>query len=111
MNNLSQHKPLLRLNDWPYGTTNKGAGVTESHNRGGVSAAEFADAAAGDFRLRADSPSRNAGVVIEGINDAGSASPFTGKAPDLGAYEHGGKDWTAGSTVTPPAFPFFQEIP
>jgi hypothetical protein len=44
-------------------------------------------------------------MVIEGINDAGSASPYAGEAPDLGAYERRGRDWRAGSTVDPPTFP------
>ncbi|MBM3888482.1 MAG: hypothetical protein FJ388_05075 [Verrucomicrobia bacterium] len=61
--------------------------------------------AKGDSRLNAGSASIDAGVVIPGINDAGSASHFRGNAPDLGAYEFGGADWSAGATVTPPVFP------
>ena len=41
-------------------------------------------------------PSIDAGVPIAGINDG-----FVGSAPDLGAYEYGGTDWTAGSDITP----------
>ncbi len=104
-NNLAQHDPVLRLNDWPYGESNKGAGVTQSHNRGNVPGGEFVDASSGNFRLNTGSASIDAGVVIPGVNDAGSASPYTGEAPDLGAYEHGGRDWTAGSSVAPPHFP------
>ena len=63
------------------------------------------DAANANLRLQNGSASIDKGEVIPGINDASSASPYTGNAPDLGAYEHGGKDWTAGSTVTPPVFP------
>jgi hypothetical protein len=45
----------------------------------------FADAETGDFRLRDDSPCRDAGVVIAGINDG----RFHGAAPDMGAIQHG----------------------
>jgi len=36
------------------------------------------------------SPANNAGVVIPNFNDANSAWPYTGSAPDLGAYESAG---------------------
>jgi hypothetical protein len=45
----------------------------------------FLDAPTGDFRLRDDSPCRDAGVVIAGINDG----TFHGAAPDMGAIQHG----------------------
>jgi hypothetical protein len=80
----------------------KAKGVIADHNRENVPAEEFEDAAGSNFRLKRGSAAIDAGVVIPGINDAGSASPASGAAPDLGAYEHGGKDWTAGSTVVPP---------
>jgi hypothetical protein len=35
-----------------------------------------------DFRLKPGSPAVDAGVVLPSIND-----DFTGKAPDIGAYE------------------------
>jgi hypothetical protein len=104
-NNLAQHERVLRLDDWPYGKSNLGAGVTHSHNRGKVTANEFVDVAKGNFRLKPGATANEAGAIIPGINDAGSASPFTGRAPDLGAYEHGRADWSAGATVTPLAFP------
>ncbi|MBM3891392.1 MAG: right-handed parallel beta-helix repeat-containing protein [Verrucomicrobia bacterium] len=80
-------------------------GVTASHNREHVLESEFVDMANSNFRLKPGSASINAGAVIPGLNDAASSSPFAGSAPDLGAYESGGKDWTVGSTVTPPIFP------
>ena len=81
-------------------------GVTASHNRENVSAGEFVDVANSSFRLKATvTESVDKGVVIPGINDAGSTSPYVGNSPDLGAYEYGGTDWSAGSTVTPPVFP------
>jgi len=43
----------------------------------------FVDAAAGDFRLRPDSPLIDRGIHIPGINDG-----YAGKAPDIGSHEH-----------------------
>lgn len=81
-------------------------GVTASHNREQVPAEDFAHVPDSNFRLiETARESIDQGAVIEGINDAGSASPYAGDAPDLGAYEYNGEDWTAGSTVTPPEFP------
>ena len=45
----------------------------------------FVDADRGDYRLQPGSPCIDAGVVINGINDG----RFSGKAPDLGAFEVG----------------------
>jgi len=44
-----------------------------------------------DFRPRPDSPLVDAGRVIPGFTDG-----FQGKAPDIGAYEHGGDHWKPG---------------
>ncbi len=44
-----------------------------------------------DFRPRPGSPLIDAGTPIHGINDA-----HTGKAPDVGAYEHGAEPWVPG---------------
>ena len=48
----------------------------------------FVDAAKGDFRLLSRSPGIDAGAVIVGFNDPGSAWPLSGSAPDLGAFEN-----------------------
>ncbi len=40
-----------------------------------------------DYRLASDSLGIDLAVVIPGFNDASSAWPFTGAAPDMGAYE------------------------
>jgi hypothetical protein len=54
----------------------------------GVSAAgEFVNAGSGDFRLKPASQLVNRGMVLPGINDPGSAWPYAGSAPDLGAFE------------------------
>jgi len=46
------------------------------------------------FRLRPDSPAIDRGAVIPGVTDE-----FVGSAPDIGAYEYGGKEWVAGCTL------------
>jgi hypothetical protein len=57
-----------------------------------------------DFRLRPGSAAIDRGVVLPTINDG-----FTGKAPDLGAYElgsdpphYGPRQWPTGSTPQSP---------
>ncbi len=44
-----------------------------------------------DFRPRKNSPLIDAGRVIPGFTDN-----YNGKAPDIGAYEYGGKQWKPG---------------
>jgi hypothetical protein len=46
------------------------------------------------YRIRSDSPARDAGAVIPGVTDG-----YVGSAPDIGAYEYGGTDWTAGCNL------------
>jgi hypothetical protein len=74
-------------------------GTDVDHNREKASLTEFVDPGNGNYRLKPSSPSIDQGVAIKGINE-GSVN-----APDLGAYEYGGKDWTAGSTRGLPEFP------
>jgi hypothetical protein len=50
-----------------------------------------------DFTLRAGSPAVDAGVSVPGVNE-----DFTGKAPDVGAYEAGRPAWRAGHDFTRP---------
>ena len=52
---------------------------------------KLVDPAGFDFRPRGDSPLVDAGRAVEGIT-----APFEGKAPDIGAYEHGGDHWLPG---------------
>lgn len=47
-----------------------------------------------DFTLQPDSPAVDRGTIIPGITDN-----FVGEAPDIGAYERGGKVWKPGSTL------------
>ena len=48
-----------------------------------------------DFRPRPDSALVDAGMIVEGITELYG---FSGDAPDLGAYEHGGEMWVPGIT-------------
>jgi hypothetical protein len=41
----------------------------------------------GSYHIAAGSPARNAGLVLANFNSLDSAWPYTGIAPDLGAYE------------------------
>ena len=47
----------------------------------------FSDSA---LHLQNTSPAINAGVVLNNFNTPDSAWPYTGSAPDIGAYEQGG---------------------
>lgn len=58
-----------------------------------------------DFRLQSTSPAINAGVVISGITN-----DYVGAAPDIGAYEFGGTDWTAGHDFSSPPDPVFESV-
>jgi len=46
-----------------------------------------------DFRPNPDSELIDAGLYVEGITEG-----YVGSAPDLGAYEYGGENWSAGIT-------------
>jgi hypothetical protein len=52
------------------------------------------DAGPLDFHLQPGSPAINAGIVLPGITDG-----YVGPAPDFGAYESGGTDWTPGCSM------------
>jgi hypothetical protein len=63
------------------------------HNLRGQDARPFLkDPAKWDFRPVAGSPLIDAGIIIPGYTDG-----FTGKAPDLGAYEADAEPWVAGA--------------
>ena len=57
----------------------------EAHGLWGT--ATYADAANGDYRLAAGSVGVDAGVVVPGFDDPDSPWPYTGNAPDMGAFE------------------------
>lgn len=70
-----------------------------------ASGVNFVDAAQGNFRLGAGSTAINTGAVIEGITDG-----YVGAAPDAGAYEYGGTDWTVGPDFDHPPTPTYTQI-
>lgn len=55
----------------------------------------FANPAAFDFRPRPGSPLIDRGVAVPPWTDG-----FSGRAPDVGALEHGGSPWVAGAVVS-----------
>ena len=58
----------------------------ESH---GISAdSQFINPVNNDFHLQSTSPNIDKGVVLPGFNDQNSPWPYTGTAPDIGAYEY-----------------------
>ncbi|MGR6761295.1 right-handed parallel beta-helix repeat-containing protein [Paenibacillus sp. T2-29] len=65
----------------------------------------FVNPTAYDFRLQSTSPAINAGAVISGITN-----DYVGAAPDIGAYEFGGADWTAGHDFSSPPDPVFESV-
>jgi hypothetical protein len=58
--------------------------------------AQLVDWTNADFRLRANSPAIDSGVLISGFTEG-----YLGTAPDLGAYEFGGPAWSAGVGARP----------
>lgn len=75
----------------------------EDNNFHNQAASNFVDAANHNFRLAAGSSAINAGTVHSPWTDG-----YAGSAPDKGAYESGGADWTAG--VSPAAVSYEAEM-
>lgn len=60
----------------------------------------YVDPSANNFRLTENSEAIDQGVEIGGITEG-----FIGSAPDYGAYEYGGADWSAGHNFSKPPNP------
>ncbi len=60
----------------------------------------FLDPASGNMTPDTGSPCTDNGTSIQGINDANSPWPYTGAAPDIGAYELSAEASPAGGTFT-----------
>ncbi|MFC1762312.1 right-handed parallel beta-helix repeat-containing protein [Planctomycetota bacterium] len=73
-------------------------GTQVDHNRSDTHDRGYVDARNKNYRLKPISMSIDAGVAIPGINDDAV------DAPDLGAYEFKGQDWTAGASIEVPDF-------
>lgn len=63
---------------------------------------DFVNPAGGNFRIGSNSAAIDAGQVITGITTG-----YSGSAPDIGAYEYGGTDWTPGHNFTAPPNPTY----
>ena len=74
-------------------------GTQVDHNRSDRWDNGFVDARKRNYRLKPTSRSIDAGIAIPGINDDAVG------APDLGAHEFKGVDWTAGASIKVPEFP------
>jgi hypothetical protein len=48
---------------------------------------DFVNVGGGDFHLQSSATAIDKGLILPGFNDANSPWPYTGTAPDLGAYE------------------------
>mgnify|MGYP000536512167 CR=1 FL=1 len=62
----------------------------------------YVNPAASDFHLQSTSPAKDRGRVLTGVTEG-----YVGSAPDIGAYEYGGTDWTPGHNFTTPPNPVF----
>ncbi len=102
-----------RVDPNEYNTLSSFQAATGWETHGINALSQWVDAANGDFRLQASSPNIDRGVVIPGFNDANSAWPYKGAAPDLGAIEFdpGGALSGSAPTATPPPAPPPASIP
>lgn len=87
--------PNTVIND--IGTVYQPSGVaaepTINHNLSSSIDPDYVSPASNDYRLRPDSPARNAGMFVPGITVGG-----TDPQPSLGAYQYGAPFWTAGAS-------------
>ncbi|MFC1652306.1 right-handed parallel beta-helix repeat-containing protein [Planctomycetota bacterium] len=75
-------------------------GTQVDHNRSDPHDRGYVNPRNKNYRLKPISMSIDAGIAIPGINDDAVG------APDLGAYEFKGRDWTAGASIEVPDFPY-----
>lgn len=84
----------IRNNVWAHGSViflKTPPNAVVDHNSANRVRPRFVNPAVRDYRLQAASPALDAGTAVSGITDG-----YSGSAPDQGAYESGGEDWTAG---------------
>jgi hypothetical protein len=55
---------------------------------------KFVNASAHNYRLQASSPAVDGGTTVPPYTDG-----YQGPAPDIGAFEYAGPDWTAGASI------------
>ena len=73
------------------GTVTTAPGATLSNNLNSGTDPLFVNVGANNYHIQSTSPAKDAGMVVSGVTDG-----YVGSAPDIGAYEYGGTDWTAG---------------
>ncbi|HLL69283.1 MAG TPA: carbohydrate-binding protein [Micromonosporaceae bacterium] len=84
----------LQNNLWAHGSVTyerTPPNATITANSSNTVRPRFVNPAVRDYRLQPNSPAVDAGTAVAGVTDG-----FRGRAPDQGAYETGGIDWTAG---------------
>ncbi|MDG0792120.1 right-handed parallel beta-helix repeat-containing protein [Cohnella ginsengisoli] len=81
------------------------ADTASGYNTVSASGVNFVDPANRNYRLGAGSTAINTGAFIEGITNG-----YAGAAPDAGAYEYGGADWTVGPDFNHPPNPSYTQI-
>ncbi len=97
--------PGFKLMSEGYAAAEKIGNVLWDGKPGSATDPAYANAAGGDFTLKATSAAKDKGTAVpEYVRDGATVPPFNDPAvgpPDLGAYEIGGERWTAGATVKP----------
>ena len=69
-------------------------GTNGSHNIYGATDPKFVNPRAHDYRLSAASPAVDQGDIVPPYTDG-----YQGTAPDIGAFERGAVDWSAGAKI------------
>jgi hypothetical protein len=69
-------------------------GTNGSHNIHAATDPKFVNPSAKDYRLTASSPAVDQGDIVTPYTDE-----YKGTAPDIGAFEYGAADWSAGANI------------
>jgi hypothetical protein len=78
----------------------------ESHGILSGADPKFVNPSTLDFHLQSTSPLIDKGIILPGFNDATSPWPYSGTAPDMGAYEYTGVITDPTIAFTPASFTF-----
>ena len=69
-------------------------GTNGTHNIYSATDPKFVNPSAHDYRLSASSPAVDHGTMVPPYTDG-----YQGAAPDIGAFKHGAKNWSAGAQI------------
>jgi hypothetical protein len=89
---------FVKWNNIQYGSLSSFQNATAQEPHGLSEDTNFVNAANGNLNLQQTSACIDAGEILPGFNDANSPWPYSGSAPDIGAYEYG----SGGPTNSPP---------